>query len=74
VKATKIALPDKASARRWRRQFQALSPPTERGVVGHRQVEAEQLEDRADQSLGLAQRQTEHTARNVKAVVIARSE
>jgi hypothetical protein len=72
VKATKIALPDKASARRWRRQFQALSPPTERGVVGHRQVEAEQLEDRADH--GLAQRQTEHTARNVKAVVIARSE
>jgi len=38
------------------RQLQALSPPAEGGVVGHRQVNAEQLEDRADQALGLAQR------------------
>ena len=45
-----------------RRQFQALSPPAEGGVVGHRQVEAEQLEDRADQALGLTQRQVEHCA------------
>ena len=40
----------------------ALGPPAEGGEVRHRQVEAEQLEDRADQSLGLAQRQMEHRA------------
>ena len=45
-----------------RRQFQRLGPPAEGGEVRHRQVEAEQLEDRADQSLGLAQRQVEHSA------------
>src|SRR4051794_36103084 len=42
--------------------IQALSAPAEGGEIGHRQVEAEQLEDRADQSLGLAQRQMEHRA------------
>jgi len=45
-----------------RRQLQALSPPAEGGKVWHRQVWAEQLEDRADQPLGLAQRQVEHRA------------
>ena len=39
-----------------------LGSPAEGGEVRHRQVEAEQLEDRADQPLGLAQRQTEHSA------------
>jgi len=57
-----------------RRQFQALSPSAEGREIWHRQVNTEQLEDRADQPLGLTQRQMEHTARNVKAVVIARSE
>src|SRR5687768_3979140 len=37
-------------------------PPAEGREVRYRQVEAEQLEDRADQSLGLAQRQMEHRA------------
>src|SRR3954470_14800151 len=40
---------------RW--QLQALGPSAEGGEIGHRQVEAEQLEDRADH--GLAQRQVE---------------
>jgi len=38
-----------------RRQLQGLGPPAEGGEIGHRQVEVKQLEDRADQSLGLAQ-------------------
>jgi len=41
-------------------QLQALGPPAEGREIWHRQVEAEQLEDRADQPFGLAQRQTEH--------------
>ena len=45
---------------RW--QLQRLGSPAEGGEIGHRQVEAEQLEDRADQPLGLAQRQMEHSA------------
>src|ERR687897_609990 len=45
-----------------RRQLQAPGPPAEGGEIWHRQVEAEQLEDRADQPLGLAQRQVEHRA------------
>src|SRR4051812_25041522 len=42
------------------RQLQALGAPAEGREVRYRQVEAEQLEDRADQPLGLAQRQMEH--------------
>ena len=45
-----------------RRQLKALGPSAEGREIGHRQVEAEQLEDRADQPLGLAQRQVEHCA------------
>jgi len=45
-----------------RRQFQALGAPADGREVRYRQVEAEQLEDRADQPLGLAQRQMEHRA------------
>jgi hypothetical protein len=45
-----------------RRKLQHPGPPAQGGEVWHRQVEAEQLEDRADQSLGLAQRQVEHSA------------
>ena len=51
-----------ASGAGLRRQLQALGAPAEGGEVRHRQVEAEQLEDRADQALGLAQRQMEHRA------------
>src|SRR4051794_7977359 len=54
---------------RW--QLQALGPPAEGGEIGHRQVEAEQLEDRADQPWRSARW---NTARRVRAVVIARSE
>jgi hypothetical protein len=49
-----------ASGAGLRRQFQALCPSAEGGEIWHRQVNAEQLEDGADQSLGLAQRQVEH--------------
>src|SRR3954452_731684 len=45
-----------------RRQSQALSAPAEGREIRYRQIEAEQLEDRADQSLGLAQRQVENSA------------
>ena len=45
-----------------RRQFQAPGPSAEGREVRDRQIEAEQLEDRADQPLGLAQRQVEHRA------------
>ena len=45
---------------RW--QLQRLGSPAEGGIVRNGQVETEQLEDRADQSLGLAQRQAEHSA------------
>src|SRR3954467_14997994 len=45
-----------------RRQFQALGAPAEGGIVRNGQIKADQLEDRADQSLGLAQRQAEHSA------------
>jgi hypothetical protein len=45
-----------------RRQLEAPGPPAEGGEIWHRQVNAEQLEDRADQPLGLAQRQMEHRA------------
>ena len=51
-----------------RRQFQAPGPSAEGGESRHRQVEAEQLEDQADQSLGLAQRQTEHSAQRQRRV------
>jgi hypothetical protein len=53
------------------RQFQRPGPPAEGGEVRHRQVEAEQLEDRADQPWRSARW---NTARSVRAVVIARSE
>ena len=43
---------------RWK--LQHPGPPAEGREIRHRQVEAEQLEDRADQPLRLAQRQTEH--------------
>jgi hypothetical protein len=43
-------------------------------MVRDGEVDPEQLDDRIDQAFGLAQRQVEHTARSVKAVVIARSE
>src|SRR4051812_8862101 len=43
------------------RQLEAPSPPAEGGEIWYRQVEAEPLEDRADQPLGLAQRQVEHS-------------
>ena len=45
-----------------RRQFQTLSAPAKGREIRYRQVEAEQLEDRADQPLSLAQRQVEHRA------------
>ena len=44
-------------------------------MVGYGELEAEQLEDGADQALGLAQRQAEHRpARSVRAVSIAKAE
>jgi hypothetical protein len=45
---------------RW--QLQGLRPPTEGGIVRNGQIKVEQLEDGADQPLGLAQRQVEHYA------------
>jgi hypothetical protein len=51
-----------------RRQFQRLGPPAEGGKVRHRQVKAEHLEDRANQSLGLTQRQVEHRAQRQRRV------
>ncbi len=44
------------------RQLQVPGSSAEDGEIGYRQVEAEQMEDRADQPLGLAQRQTKHSA------------
>ena len=43
-------------------------------MVRHGKLEAEQVEDGADQPFGLAQRQAEHGARSVSAVRIARGE
>ncbi|CAA9223036.1 MAG: hypothetical protein AVDCRST_MAG04-716, partial [uncultured Acetobacteraceae bacterium] len=42
------------------RHLQRLRPAAERRMVGHGEIEAEQLEDGADQAFGLAQRQAEH--------------
>ena len=41
------------------RHCQGLGPAAERGVIRNRQIEAEQVEDRADQPFGLTQRQAE---------------
>ena len=46
--------------RLWTRHRQRLGPAAEGGVVRHREIETEQLQDGADQPLGLAQRQAEH--------------
>ena len=46
--------------RLWPRHLQRLGPAAEGAVVRHREIEAKQLQDRADQPLGLAQRQAEH--------------
>ena len=46
--------------RLWSRYLQRLGPPAQGRVVRHGEIEAEQLEDGADQPLGLAQRQAEH--------------
>src|SRR4051812_50142636 len=54
---------DRAASRAGlRRQLQALGAPAERGVVRNRQVEAEQLEDRAGQYLRLARSPGENLA------------
>src|SRR5690349_6430374 len=45
-----------------RRHPQRRGPPAQGGVVGHRQVQPHQRQERADQPLGLAQRQAEHRA------------
>ena len=44
----------------WARQLQRLGPEAQRRVVRHRQSEAKQSDDGADQPFGLAQRQAEH--------------
>ena len=44
------------------RHLQRLGPAAQGGVVRHGEIETEQLEDGADQPLGLAQRQAEHRA------------
>ena len=46
--------------RLWSRHLQRLGPAAQGAVVRHREIEAEQLQDGADQPLGLAQRQAEH--------------
>src|SRR3954471_5411135 len=46
--------------RLWPRHLQRLGPAAEGAVVRHREIEAKQLQDGADQPLGLAQRQAEH--------------
>ena len=46
--------------RLWLRHLQRLGPAAEGAVVRNREIEAEQLEDGADQPLGLAQCQAEH--------------
>src|SRR3954467_7461856 len=46
--------------RLWSWHPQRFSPAAQGGVVRHREIEAEQLQDRADQPLGLAKRQAEY--------------
>ena len=51
---------ERAAGRVPRRQGQRPGASAVCGVFGHRQIQAEQLQDRADQALGLPQRQPEH--------------
>ena len=49
-----------AAPRLGSRHLQRLGPAAQGAVVRHREIEIEQLQDGADQPLGLAQRQAEH--------------
>src|SRR5215203_2914350 len=42
------------------RRLQGLGPAAQGGMVGNREIETQQANDRADQAFGLAQRQAEH--------------
>ena len=42
------------------RHLQGLRPAAQGGMVGNREIETQQANDRADQAFGLAQSQTEH--------------
>ena len=46
--------------RLWTWHLQRVGPAAEGAVIRHRDIEAEQLQDGADQPLGLAQRQAKH--------------
>src|SRR3954447_5920913 len=48
--------------RLWSRHLQRLGSAAEGAVIRHREIEIEQLENGADQPLGLAQRQAEHAS------------
>ena len=48
------------AARPWSRHLQCLAVPAQDGVIWHRQVQAEEADDRSDQTLGLAQRKMKH--------------
>ena len=58
----------------WLWDLQGLGTPAQGRVIRHRQIQTQELEDRADQTLRLTQAPSRNTARSVSAVLIARAE